>query len=102
VYSIDRGVAHVADFFFADLASFDWLFAEFSRLMRRQRALAIVVTYVGPGQLAQRLKRFGFWKRPSDWKVMLYADRNRLGNRYDLLLDPENWYLTRADTDTDL
>jgi hypothetical protein len=102
VYCMDRGVASVADFLFAEPRSLDVLLAEFLRAMRRQRAAGVVVTYAGKSWVSRRLKRFGFLHRPSDWKVMLYGDRDRLGDRFDQLFDAENWFITRADTDTDL
>jgi hypothetical protein len=102
VYCMDRGVASVTDFLFADSESLDVLLAEFLRAMRRQRVAGVVVTYAGTSWVSRRLKRFGFFHRPSDWKVMLYGNPDRLGNRFHRLFDPDNWFITRADTDTDL
>ena len=48
VYSRREETAYVADFFFAELKHFDMLLSEFARMMRQQRARAIVTIYTAP------------------------------------------------------
>ena len=70
--------------------------------MRQEKAEAIVNVYLGPSAVCQRLKRFGFWKKPSEWKALVYVDEGAFNSDADRMLDKENWYLTRADLDTDV
>jgi hypothetical protein len=101
VYCRRQDVVQIGDFFFADPHKLDVLLAEFLRQMRRERAKAVTTVYLGPEVVCHRLRRFGFWKRPSPWKALVYADRQRFGPELGGLLDTENWFLTRADADTD-
>lgn len=94
VYSQRDDIGYIADFFFAEWEHFDVVLDEFIRLMRQDRAKAIVTVYTGAAQVADRLLRFGFHRRPSTWTAMVHAADQRL-------MDEENWFLTRADIDTD-
>ena len=96
VYSRRDGVAYLADFFFAEPAHFDVLLSEFIRVMRQERAKAIVTIYTGAVAVAGRLLHFGFRRRPSSWTAMVHAPAGD-----ERFLDEENWFLTRADIDTD-
>ena len=91
----------INDFFFADPRDFDALLAEFVRQMRREQAQAILTVFFGASLVSHKLAEFGFWERPSTWKTMVYADQQALGPEGARLLDPQNWFLTRADIDTD-
>lgn len=101
IYTCRDGVAHVTDMLFIDAGSLNRLLAEFLRHLRRQKAEAVVLVYLGPRVIAETLKAFGFWQRPSLWNAMVTADWNRPGGNPSLLLDEERWFLTRADIDTD-
>lgn len=101
VYCRRGGTVYIGDFLFADLQKLDVLLAEFLRLMRREKAKAVITVYLGPDAVRQRLRRFGFWKRPSARKALVYADRQQFGAQLARLLDKENWYLTQADVDAD-
>ena len=101
VYCRHKGTVYVNDLLFADTQSLKLLLADFLGLMRRHEAEAIVVVYFGSSTLGRVLSGFGFLKRPSDWKVLAYVDQQRLGPNLTPLMDQENWYLTRADVDTD-
>ena len=101
VYARHEDTVHVNDLFFAEVDNLNYLLAEFLRLMRRQGAKAVVTVYQGSETVSQTLRRFGFWKRPSEWRTMLYVDREWFGPHADAVFDPENWHLTRADVDTD-
>lgn len=95
------GQFHIADLFFSDPCWLDALVVEGIRLARRERGESIVCTYLGPDWIGNRLARFGFWKRPSRWNVLVLADEARLRVSRELLLDHEQWLLTRGDVDTD-
>ena len=101
VYTVRDDVAYVADFLHADDHVANAVLAEFIKLMRVQRAKAIVTIFSGAGTVARRLARFGFRRRPSSWKIMIHSDAVRLGIPRYKLLDVGNWYLTRADIDTE-
>jgi len=101
VYTCREGVAYVADFLHTDECHADAVLSEFVNLMRVQRAKAIVTIFTGAQSVVRRLRRFGFRRRPSSWKIMIHADAIRLGIPRYKLLDMGNWFLTRADIDTE-
>ncbi len=101
VYSPGEKTAYVSDFLFNEPDKLDLLLIEFLRQMRRQKAEVVATSFLGSHVVGRRLKRLGFWMRPSDWKAMLYVDRQRLGPEAEGLGDAESWFLTRADVDTD-
>jgi hypothetical protein len=102
VYHCRNGMAHVGDFFFADTCYLEPLLAEFLRMIRPEQAEAVIVVYLGSSEVCARLKRFGFWPRPSDRNAIVYADEEILGCDTASLLDKENWHLTQADIDADV
>lgn len=89
--------AYVADLLFADGRYLGPLLAEFLRLVRRDNVRKVVLLYLGRSDVSQALVRFGFWRRPSGRKAMVYIKK---GDRAPFL-DLENWHLTSADIDTD-
>ncbi len=101
VYTCRDGVAYAADFLYLDESHCNAVFAEFINLMRVQQAKAIVTIFTGAQSMVRRLTRFGFRRRPSAWKIMVYADAVRLGIPRFKLLDVNQWFLTRADIDTE-
>ncbi|NLE39644.1 MAG: GNAT family N-acetyltransferase [Pirellulaceae bacterium] len=101
VYHQRDGVAYMADFLGLDESHGDAVLAEFIRLMRSQKTKAVVTIFSGAKSVTRRLRRFGFQRRPSSWKIMLHADAIQLGIPRFKLPDPSQWYLTRADIDTE-
>jgi hypothetical protein len=101
VYTAHDGVGYLADFLHADESTGDAVLAEFIRMMRVDRAKGIVTIFTGAQSVTRRLRRFGFRRRVSTWKIMLHADMPRLGIPRYKLLDVNNWFLTRADVDTE-
>ena len=101
VYRKDARLVYVADFLFADVRHLDCLLVEFIRQMRREKAEAIFTLFFGSVEVCARLGRFGFWRRPSGRKTLVYAGRGQEGPQLARLLDPGNWFLTLADLDTD-
>jgi hypothetical protein len=101
VFSCQDGAAFVSDWGFADRRSLEILLAEFVRFTRRQKVKLLVTVYVGNALVPSALRRFGFWRRESDWKAMVYAEPERRGSNVPDPLCPDRWYLTRADIDTD-
>ena len=101
VYRQRRKMIQIGDLFFAEPRHIDTLLAEFLRLARKQKAEAAIAVYLGGQAVCRRLKHFGFWQRPSQWKAMLYVDRQATPTTSGPLFDVDNWHLTYADIDTD-
>jgi len=101
VYTVRDANAYLSDFLFADLGSFGVLLAELSGFLRREGMETVSLVYMGSQRVCRALRRSGFWQRPSDWKLMIYARTDQADVDSDRLLDGENWHLTRADCDTD-
>lgn len=101
VYHRREGTIYISDFLFANPQTLDVLLAEFLRRMRREKAKAVITAYLGPELVCRKLRRFGFWRRPAARRVLLCVDRQQFGARLEEVFDTENWYLTRADADTD-
>lgn len=96
-----RGTACVGDLLAAEPKYLELLLADLLRRLRRRRAEAVVVNYLGHPDVSRVLSRLGFWSRVLQWQAMIYADPASLGLDIDRFLQPDNWYLTRADLDTD-
>lgn len=101
VWRWHRGTACVGDFLAAEPADLEILLAELLRRLRRRRTVAVVVSYLGHPDVCGVLGRLKFWPRPLDWKAVLHVDTSVLGPDVDRWLQPDQWYLTRADLDTD-
>jgi hypothetical protein len=101
VYGRRGAAVHVADFLVADARHLDPLLAEFLHRMRRENADLVVVLYLGNSAVCKTLARFGFWRRPSGRRAMVYVAPRRLAPHHVQLLNAENWHLTGADIDTD-
>jgi hypothetical protein len=90
----------VNDFLYADVASWRVLVAEFIRRMRHERVEEIAIGFLGPTDPTHVLRKLGFWSRPSTWNVMVYAPDWPTAEAAGWL-DVNQWWLTRADVDTD-
>jgi len=101
VYSRRQRSVFISDFLFRGVEDFGVLLAEFIRVMRREKAEAVITVYLGPETVTRELARFGFFRRPSAWKALVYADWKEAIPGTDRLLDPQSWHLTRADVDTE-
>jgi predicted N-acetyltransferase YhbS len=101
VWRWHRGTACVGDLLAAEPTHLEMLLAELLRRLRRRQTEAVVVSYLGHGDVCAVLARLGFWPRPLDWKAMLHIDPAAVGPDVDRWLRPDHWYLTRADLDTD-
>ncbi len=99
VYQERENKFHVGDFLFAEPRHLDILLAEFLRLARKEKVEAVIAVYLGSQLVCRRLKHFGFWQRPCDWKAMLYVEKESTVPTGPLF-ETENWHLTYADIDT--
>lgn len=95
----DRRV-FISDFLFAEARHFDALLMEFLRRMRRDHMEAVEMLYWGSDYVGERFRRFGFHRRPLQWKVIAYADGSSASIDSDQLFDRNHWHITRADFDT--
>lgn len=68
----------------------EWLLAEFTRLVRHQRADAIRLSCFGPPELYQQLQSAGFSRRQDSTTVLVRTS-----------MSTDGWYLTMADHDAD-
>ncbi len=102
VYQFDGATAHLADFLYDDPNDLATLLPELFTIARRAGMESIIVKSLIPESIAQLLKRFGFWRRPSNWPLLVYAPKATVSQwKEEGLFDLGNWYFTRADVDTD-
>jgi hypothetical protein len=102
VYQFDGATAHVADFLYDEPSDLAALLPELLTIARRWGMESVVVESLVPESIAQLLKRFGFWRRPSNWPFLVYAPKGTESQwEEEGLFELGNWYFTRADVDTD-
>ena len=101
VFRHEDDTAYLGDFFFDTPDHLHSLMAEVLRQLRRERAETVVTLFLGTALVRQKLAQFGFYRRPSGRKLLVYTDPQQFDANADRLLDRENWYLTTADVDTD-
>ncbi|MBN2296546.1 MAG: GNAT family N-acetyltransferase [Pirellulales bacterium] len=108
-YSQSEGRSYVGDMLFADNRDLELLLAEFIWELRRHRNTAVTMIFYGDPFIANTLRKFGFYHRQSQWKVMIYPNRDELANAaasddrdasFARATQKENWFITRADIDT--
>jgi len=63
------------------------------RMAIEKRAGSLVTDVLDP-MVEARLKHLGFWRIKSSPEFMVYSP-----NRHELMYQPDNWFLTRADSD---
>lgn len=98
----EQGFASVSDLLFSDESALDLLLAEFIHHARAERLNAIHFVYFGSRAVTDRLQRFGFFQRQSDRRLHVYLTQGSDDSDQAGILNRENWFLTRADADTDV
>jgi len=102
VWGWRRGTASIGDLLADEPGHLEILLADLLRHLRRRHTDSVVVSYLGHPEVPQVLHRLGFWSRTLDWKALLHvAPEYASAPDADRWFQPENWYLTRADFDTD-
>jgi len=102
VYDLKGTTAHVADFLCDEPAHLAVLLPQLFVIASRAGMESVVVESLIPDSIAHLLRRFGFWRRPSNWPFLVYAPKADAEEWEEKgLFDIESWYLTRADVDTD-
>jgi hypothetical protein len=96
------GVGYVSDLWFADSTALRLILAALIRHARRQRWLSLSISLLAPPVVTSALHAFGFRAR-SDARPLLVMPGNELTDaQRALLFNPAHWYVTRADSDTDV
>ena len=90
-------VVGVHDLLYRDLESLETVLAEFSRAMRREGRQALMLNYFGKSQVADVLRKSGFFPRPWARQVLAWVNPSQRDFDPTRVLDPENWQLTEAD-----
>jgi hypothetical protein len=88
--------AEINDFYFDDVAQFEILLAELCRQLRATTVDAITLKYFGNPKVSAALMKFGFFQRPTGWKVLAFQNPKSDINS-DFLLNEENWQMTDAE-----
>jgi hypothetical protein len=104
VYSVDQqAYCEVSDLFACDAGqALTATLAEFLRFARDRGYVAVSLRFFGTSLVSQTLWRFGFRPRPGGRRVYIYTGNGLDAGSRQRLLDQENWFLTRADNDTDV
>lgn len=103
VYCVCDSSLGIADLLFNDERACGVLLSEFVRVARQQRCCAIHMAFFGSSRLTNCLSRAGFFERPRDFTVMAHLGDNDAWNSSPVdVRDQENWFLTEADSDSDL
>ncbi|MFN0197920.1 MAG: hypothetical protein ACKVT0_14335 [Planctomycetaceae bacterium] len=89
----------IADLFFVDIHSLDWTLTAFLKMVRRQPIDLVTMVYLGSSALTDRLKAFGFYRRPFERQLLILPDSTELSAD---VFDDQNWYFTKADSDVDV
>ncbi len=102
VYHFHGTTVHLADFLYEEPADLGALLGELLAIARRWGMETAVVECLVPDSIARLLTRFGFWRRPSNWPLLVCTPRaTELQWQEEGLFELANWYFTRADVDTD-
>jgi len=101
VYHHRDRLVYIGDFFFDDFSNLKRLLCAFACQMRHAKAEALVAAFFGADSVSRALRRSGFWQIPTDRRVLLYTKEKDATFDFNALLDPQNWFLTQADIDTD-
>ena len=99
VYQVSDAQISVADFCASDLDVLELLFVEFIRWLRSAQAASVSLRYLGSSKVTDRLKRIGFYKRPSQEHVLVYLGRHATEKDIGGMFDKDLWYLTTGDKD---
>ena len=97
IYNLKNGFVSISDFLAVNTTLLDSLFTEFIKKMRLTDATSITVNYFGTPIITERLKKYGFFKRLQEDKILIYFSNKDFPSLN--ILDRNLWYLTPADRD---
>lgn len=101
VFSRHGKTVYVDDFLFLRPHHLTCVLAELLRQARRERANAVVTTYLGSPEVEAILESFGFWRRPGRWNALVCVDPQHPLREESRFYNASGWHVTRADLDTD-
>ena len=101
VYCIQDGTVHLNDFLCSDAKVWPRLLGEFLRfVLSTEPCDRVVAVFIGPDYFATGFKRFGFYRRATDWNLYIFAGCSEEPRRGFNFYNPGDWFITRADLDT--
>ncbi len=97
-YSTNGSNTYIADLFAGTTAhAFDTVMPSFCAQMRREGADTVFFRYVGTEEVAERLRRLGFYLRPENTRTLVaYVGE---GVERDFVMQPSNWFSTDGEMD---
>jgi hypothetical protein len=98
VYSTSGSNTYIADLFAETTAlAFEAVMPSFCEQMRREGADTVFFRYVGNEDVAERLRRLGFFARPENTRTLVAYVGDSVER--DFVLQPANWFSTDGEMD---
>ncbi len=89
-------LATIVDLLPVDPAALQVLLAALCQHLRREGAVGVQLMYFGSAMIESALRRFQFFRRESDYRLLAYLHPN-YRDRQAELLDPTRWHVTDAE-----
>ncbi len=98
VYCVTKNSVRIVDLLAVDMDRYiDALLSKFLLFQRRKGIDSVSIIYLGNEDLVNKLKKYKFYLRENERKIVAYIDsRSPISS---CLLNKKNWYLTEADND---
>lgn len=96
------GVGYVSDLWFADSAALRLTLLGLIRYARRAGWRGLSISLFAPPVVTSALTDFGFSPRADARPLLVLPGASLTAAQRAALLDPDRWYITRADSDTDV
>lgn len=98
VFRIENGVLTIADLLLENFEKHgDELFVWLLRYARRLRVGTIVCSFIGPEELKNKLRQFGFINMKDYRSFTVFSKEDSI--KTDVLYDSRNWYFMEGDND---
>lgn len=98
VYRVEDGALTIADLLLEDFDKYgDVLFIFLLKHARKSGVGSLACSFVGPDELKNKLRRFGFMDMKEDRSFTVYSNADSIDT--DILYNFENWYFMEADND---
>ena len=89
-------MATIVDLLPADSAALQVLLAALCQHLRHEGAVGVQMMYFGSPLIESALRRFQFFRRESEYRLLAYLHPNRRDRQAELL-DPTRWHVTDAE-----
>jgi hypothetical protein len=97
-YSTTGSNVYIADLFAETTAhAFETVIPSFCEQMRRDGADTLFFRYVGTNEVAERLRRLGFFVRPENTRTLVAYVGDAVDREF--VLQPSNWFSTDGEMD---